>query len=93
MWATEVWLLGRPNLKWLWKDLHGERVIARAKTGWGKSVGRQREQRTQASVTGRGVWVAVERFDQTILILEACPVGRGSFVPRGAAQDPVNGVV
>lgn len=47
--------LGRPNLKSLWKDLH--------ETEWGKRVAKQREQRTQASVTGRGVWVAVERFD------------------------------
>lgn len=36
MWAREVQLLGRPNLKWLWKDLDGERdhaVIAHAETG------------------------------------------------------------
>ena len=36
MWAREAQLLGRAHLKWLWKDLDGERdhaVIARAETG------------------------------------------------------------
>lgn len=57
----------------------GPRGLAHAKTEWGRSVARQR---TQASVTDCGVWVAVERFDQSILVLEACPVGRALSCPE-----------